>query len=168
MSDDTWKSYVNVLLVFWFSRRGEIKNLTGVGDKDRYSFQQREKKNMSYEWRLKLEYCPVGWGCRIHHLLYCRGVRHLPTSDTKKYDGEVPVILKLWGMRSTPSLPLLLGLLWPGVVAPDRGLSMRQIELNCVLMLNWIAWNRTVFDIETVLTLNWIVWNRTVLTFNCV
>ena len=24
-------------------------------------------------------------------------------------------------------------------------------------MLNWIAWNRTVFDIETVVTLNWIV-----------
>ena len=25
---------------------------------------------------------------------------------------------------------------WPGVVAPDRVLSMGQIELNCVLMLN--------------------------------
>ena len=24
---------------------------------------------------------------------------------------------------------------------------MGQIELNCVLMLNWIVWNRTVFDI---------------------
>ena len=40
-------------------------------------------------------------------------------------------------------------------------------------MLNWIAWNRivfdieivlmsTVFDIETVLTLNWTFWIRTV------
>ena len=29
-------------------------------------------------------------------------------------------------------------------------------------MLNWIVWNRYVFDIETELTLNWIVWNRTV------
>ena len=29
-------------------------------------------------------------------------------------------------------------------------------------MQNWIAWNRTVFDIETVLTLNWIVCIRTV------
>ena len=29
-------------------------------------------------------------------------------------------------------------------------------------MLNWIAWNGTVFDIETVLRLNWIVWMRTV------
>ena len=26
-------------------------------------------------------------------------------------------MLKLWGMRSTLSLPSLLGLLWPGVVA---------------------------------------------------
>ena len=35
-------------------------------------------------------------------------------------------------------------------------------HLNCILMLNGIVWNRTVFDIETVLMLNWIVWNRTV------
>ena len=38
-----------------------------------------------------------------------------------------------------------------------RALSMGQIELNCVLMLNWITWNRTVFHIETVFMLNWIV-----------
>ena len=29
-------------------------------------------------------------------------------------------------------------------------------------MLNCIVLNRTVFDIETVLKLNWIVWNKTV------
>ena len=45
-------------------------------------------------------------------------------------------MLELWGMQSTPSLPSLPGLLWPGVVAPDRVLSMCQIELNSVLMLN--------------------------------
>ena len=27
---------------------------------------------------------------------------------------------------------------------------MGQIELNCVYMLNWIGWNRTVFDTETL------------------
>ena len=32
-------------------------------------------------------------------------------------------------MRSTPSLPSLPGSLWPGMVAPDRVMSMRQIEL---------------------------------------
>ena len=37
---------------------------------------------------------------------------------------------ELW-MRSTPSLPLLPGPLWPRVVAPDRVLFMDQIELNC-------------------------------------
>ena len=25
--------------------------------------------------------CPVGWGCRIHQLLLCRGVRHPPTTN---------------------------------------------------------------------------------------
>ena len=39
-------------------------------------------------------------------------------------------------MLSTPSLPSLPGPPLPGVVAPDRFLSMGQIELNCVLMLN--------------------------------
>ena len=33
-------------------------------------------------------------------------------------------MLELWGMRSTALLPLLPGPLWPGVVAPDRALSM--------------------------------------------
>ena len=52
-----------------------------------------------------------------------------PAYDTKQYDGEGPVMLELWGMQSTPSLPSLPGSLWPGVVAPDRVLSMGQIEL---------------------------------------
>ena len=30
-------------------------------------------------------------------------------------------MLELWGMLSTPLLPLLPGPLWPGVVAPDKG-----------------------------------------------
>ena len=37
-------------------------------------------------------------------------------------------MLELWGMRCTPSLPSLPGLLWPIVVAPDRVLSIGQIE----------------------------------------
>ena len=45
-------------------------------------------------------------------------------------------MLELWGMQSTPSLPPLPTPLWSGVVAPDRALSMGQIELNFVLMLN--------------------------------
>ena len=58
-----------------------------------------------------------------------------PGYDTKQSDGEVPVMLDLWGMWSTSSLPSLPVPLRPGVVAPDRVLSMGQIELNCVLIL---------------------------------
>ena len=59
-------------------------------------------------------------------------------------------MLELWGMRSILSLLSLLGPLWSLVVAPDRALSMGQIEINFILLLNWIAWNKTVFDVETV------------------
>ena len=36
-----------------------------------------------------------------------------------------------------------------------------HLHLNCKIMLGWIIWNRTVFNIKTVFTLNWIV------TYNC-
>ena len=44
--------------------------------------------------------------------------------DTKQSDGEVPTVLELLEMRSTPSLSSLPGPLWAGVVASDRALSM--------------------------------------------
>ena len=50
--------------------------------------------------------------------------------DIKQSDDEVPVMLRLWGMRSTLSLPLLPGSLWPRMVALDRALSIDQIELT--------------------------------------
>ena len=73
--------------------------------------------------------CPVSLGGRIHRLLLCRRVRppthnECPGYDTKQSDGEIPVMLELWGMLSTPLLPSLPGPLCPGVVAPDRALSM--------------------------------------------
>ena len=54
----------------------------------------------------------------------------------KQSDGETPVMLEHRGMQSTPLLSSHPGPLWIGVVAPDRVLSMGQIKLNCVLMLN--------------------------------
>ena len=54
-----------------------------------------------------------------------------PNYDTKQSGDEARVMLELWEIQSIP------GPLWPGVVAPDRVLSMGQIELvdilNCVL-----------------------------------
>ena len=52
-----------------------------------------------------------------------------PGYDIKKSDDEVPLILELWEMWSTPSLPLLPGTFLLGVVVPDRVLSMGQLEL---------------------------------------
>ena len=54
--------------------------------------------------------CPVGWGCRIHWLHFCRGVR-----PPRRVNA---------GMRSNPSLPSVPGPLWPGVVTLDRALSI--------------------------------------------
>ena len=61
--------------------------------------------------------------------------------DTKQSDGAAQIMLELWGMQSTPSLSSFPGSLSLGVVAPDRVLSMGQIELNGGLILNWIVWN---------------------------
>ena len=53
-------------------------------------------------------------------------------------------MLELWGMQSTPSLPLLPGPLWPGVVAPDKGpiyalnRTIRWLELTDLWQLNCV------------------------------
>ena len=44
--------------------------------------------------------------------------------DTKQSKGRVTIMLELWGMLSTPSLPLLPGPLCPAVVAPHKVLPM--------------------------------------------
>ena len=103
--------------------------------------------------------CPVGWGFRIHRLHICKGVR-LPQRVSWIWHKAI-----WWwcssnagalGNAEYSSLLSLPDRLCPGLVAPDRVLSMGQIELNrgfksllflhlnCVLMLNWIAWNRFV------------------------
>ena len=51
-----------------------------------------------------------------------------PGYDTKQSDGKAPVILELWGMQSSTSLPSLPSPLWRGVVAPDMVLSFGQTE----------------------------------------
>ena len=73
-----------------------------------------------------------------------------PGYDIKHSDGKAPVILELWRMQSTSSVPSLPDPLWARVVAPDRVLSIGQIELFGYL--NWVQTN----DMQ-----NWLVWNRT-------
>ena len=103
---------------------------------------------------------PVGWGGSIHRLNLCRRVRlskRVSWYDTKSYGGAT-------AMWNTPLLPLLPGQLWPGVVAPDRVLSLGQIGLNSVLMLNWIIWNRSVYMYKMDLALDnlqWLIYHKT-------
>ena len=72
--------------------------------------------------------------------------------DAKQSDGKVPVMLELWRMLSTSSLPSFSGSLWPRVLAPDRLLS----NLNCVIRLHRIVWNMTIlrFKLHTYAKLN--------------
>ena len=68
----------------------------------------------------------------------------------------------LWGMRSVPLLPLLSGPLWPAMVAIDNALSMGDTELNCELKLTELFEIELLLHLNCVLMLNWIVWNGTV------
>ena len=52
-----------------------------------------------------------------------------PRYDARESDGETPVMLELWVIRSTPSLPLLPGPLWRGVVAPESSYLLGETEL---------------------------------------
>ena len=53
------------------------------------------------------------------------------------------------------------------MLAPDRIIYMGLIEQNSVIILIWIVWNRTIFDIETVRKQNLIIWIRTVRSKLC-
>ena len=53
----------------------------------------RDLLSLKFQWNT----CPVSWGCRIHWLHLCRGVRtppnECPRYDTKQSDGDIP---KCW------------------------------------------------------------------------
>ena len=55
------------------------------------------------------------------------------TTRTPASEGEA-LVQKLWIIWSTPSMPLLQGPLWPGVVVPIRVSYLGQIELFCHLL----------------------------------
>ena len=81
----------------------------------------------SHFFHLLITSNPIGWVCRIHRLHLYRGVRpsnKSPGHETKQSDDEALVMLELWGMQCTLSLPSLPGQLCPGVEAPDRILPL--------------------------------------------
>ena len=96
----------------------------------------KNRKMQPYTITLKhfgyLTLTSVARGCRMHRLHLYRCARpptpnECPRFDIKQSHGEAPD-LEIWGMRSTLSLPLLPGQLWPGVVTTDRIISMGQLE----------------------------------------
>ena len=60
----------------------------------------------------------------IHRLLLCN---ESPQYDTKQSDGQIPIMLKIWGNAEYPFIAIAL---WHGVVVYDRALSMGQRELS--------------------------------------
>ena len=118
---------------------------------------------------------PVALGWRIHRLILCKGLR-LPSSpndcsgyNTKQFNSEV---LEYSFIVFAP---------WSILARSDWALWVKYVELNCVLMLNWIAWNWTVltFKLRTYAKLNclkwncfcilnWIVWNGTIFNIETV
>ena len=94
----------------------------------------QEKENSEFKpVKLRLKIDLVSYPARAEGLV--NSTNELSGQDTKQSNDKNLVILGIWGMCSTPSLPLLQDLLWFGVVAPDTALSMDQMEL---------------FDIQTV------------------
>ena len=72
-----------------------------------FALKKKKKSSGSFKNVIhKMSFCPVGWGCRIHTASLQRGKtpppNECPGYDTKQSDGEVPPVLELWGMRTTP------------------------------------------------------------------
>ena len=101
-------------------------------------------------------------------LLLCRRVppthtNKCPGYDIKQSDVEIQVILlyylnlnirfEEWGvLLHCHRSQVHSGSTWSG-----QNRNIGQIELNCVLMLNWIVWY-----LDCLLVLDWIVWNENV------
>ena len=87
----------------------------------------------------KIQLSTVDWDFRIHRQHHCRVGTPPPHNecigyDIKQSEGEVPVMLELYGMWTTPSLLSLPGPFWFGGIAHDKVLSIGHIK---------------VFDIQT-------------------
>ena len=83
-------------------------------------------------------------GARLPHPCNCFGY------DAKQNWWWGSINTGAMGNTDNLLLPSLPGPLWSRMVASDRALSMGQIELKCVNMLNWFVWNRTVFSNESM------------------
>ena len=72
---------------------------------------------------------PVGRSYRTHRMHFCRGVKK-NTYESLGYDGDVSVMLELWGMWNTSPLPF-----WHRVVVLILNWFFFKIELFLILKL---------------------------------
>ena len=88
-----------------------------------------------------------GWDCPNEY----------PGYRIKQSDGEAGAL----GNAANPFIAIAPGttLAWSG--CSDRVLSMGQIDLNCILMLNWIVWKRSVFINELYLFELLVIYSNT-------
>ena len=121
--------YYNALSSFYEHGTGDCPSLWLV------AYQGQEAQSLhSYLMSFLMQYknfCHhVEWSLKYTDCILCQisQIKGYPGDDSKLSDGEAPV-LKIWGKWSTHSLPLLSGLLWPGVVVLVTISSMSQIDL---------------------------------------
>ena len=95
----------------------------------------------NYEELLQLlqQICPVSWGCRIHRLLLCSGVRLPPPNECPDMTLN-NLIVRFQQCRSFVEcrVPLYCHcsqVHWPGVVASDNGRASWWLRLSRVLVL---------------------------------
>ena len=80
-----------------------------------------------------------------------RPTNECPVYDTKKSDGKVLVILKVWGMRITSSLPSFQGSLWLLLVAPDRiENELKGTKLHTYARIVWIQHHHHVVQLARI------------------
>ena len=72
-----------------------------------------------------------------------------PGYDIKQSDSNAPA-LKIWRMRSTPSLLFLSGPLRSEVVASDRVISMGQIQQTVCKQMTGVEFDCNIAILETI------------------
>ena len=115
--------YQSILLASWLASKENILIYLSI-----------DQGFLSVSLSANYFHSPVDWGCKIHRLCLNKGVGS-PPNECLGYDTKLHLMERIqsWSFRESgvplPLLPLLPGLLCPGVVVPVMVLSMGLIEL---------------------------------------
>ena len=122
-------------------------------------YNHQTEKHATFSWFLNWSFissvsCPVGWGCRIHWLHFCRGVR--PPMSVLDLTLNILMAKFQWcwsfGERRAAGSTLARS------IGSNRTKLHTYAKLNClnlnrIVRLNWIAWSRNFsWQLNFVLT----------------